>query len=55
MNEDRYAQLYKINPEQAEDLLATNKNEAMRRYRQLKRMAALDYSDELKDTEEVSE
>ena len=46
MNEDRYAQLHKINPEEAESLLEANKLEAMRRYRQLKRLAALDYSDE---------
>lgn len=52
MNEGRYAQLYKINPEQAEDLLTANKNEAMRRYRWLKRMATLDYSDELTIAEE---
>jgi pyruvate-ferredoxin/flavodoxin oxidoreductase len=55
MNEDRYAQLYKINPEQAEALLAANKNEAMRRYRQLKRMAALDYRDELPVVEKTTE
>jgi len=47
LSEDRYAQLYKINPEQAEAMLTINKNEAMRRYRQLKRLAALDYSNEL--------
>jgi len=53
MSEDRYAQLYKINPEQAESLLAANKSEAMRRYRQLVRLAALDYSDEASVVEVV--
>ena len=47
MSEDRYSQLYKINPIQAEDLLVANKQEAMRRYRQLVRLANLDYSDEI--------
>ena len=47
MNEDRYSQLYKINPTQAEDLLVANKQEAMRRYRQLVRLTSLDYRDEV--------
>jgi len=47
MNEDRYSQLYKINPMQAEDLLVANKQEAMRRYRQLVRLANLDYTNEV--------
>ena len=47
MNEDRYAQLMKINPEQATALLEANKQESQRRYRQLERLAALDYSNEI--------
>ena len=46
MNEDRYAQLQKINPEQATDLLEANKRQSQQRYRQLKRLEELDYSDE---------
>jgi len=47
MNEDRYAQLQIINPEQATDLLEANKRESQQRYRQLKRLAELDYSNEV--------
>jgi len=47
MNEDRYAQLQKINPEQATELLEENKRGSQLRYRQLKRLADLDYSDEV--------
>jgi pyruvate-ferredoxin/flavodoxin oxidoreductase len=49
MQENRYASLKKLNPEHAEELLAQNKREAQYRYRQLTRMAAADYSDELED------
>jgi pyruvate-ferredoxin/flavodoxin oxidoreductase len=51
MSEDRYAQLMKINPDQATGLLEANKLESQRRYRQLERLAALDYSNEVTDPE----
>ncbi len=47
LQENRYNSLKKLNPEHAEELLAQNKKEAQFRYRQLTRMAAADYSDEL--------
>ena len=47
MNENRYISLKKLNPEQAAFLLEQNKKEAQYRYRQLTRMAAADYSDEI--------
>jgi pyruvate-ferredoxin/flavodoxin oxidoreductase len=47
LQENRYNSLKKLNPEHAEELLAQNKKEAQYRYRQLTRMAAADYSDEL--------
>lgn len=53
MNEDRYAQLLKINPTQATELLEANKLESQRRYRQLERLAALDYSNEVANTEAI--
>jgi len=46
MSEARYSQIVKINPEQADELLLANQQEAQRRYRQLKRMEMLDFSDE---------
>ena len=56
MNEDRYAQLMKINPEQAVELLEANKQESKRRYRQLERLATLDYSNEIEmETTEENE
>ena len=57
MNEDRYAQLMKINPEQASSLLEANKLESQRRYRHLERLVALDFSNEVASTEvtEVTE
>jgi pyruvate-ferredoxin/flavodoxin oxidoreductase len=44
MNEARYAQLFDINPENAEDLLNRNLKEAQRRYNMYKRYEAMDYS-----------
>ena len=54
MNESRYAQLMKINPEQATVLLEANKEESQRRYRQLERLAALDFSNEVEQTEQMN-
>lgn len=53
MHEVRYASLKKINPEQAQLLFDQNKKDSQIRYRQLKRMASADYSDELETTEEA--
>lgn len=47
LNEVRYNSLKKINPSHADELFAKNLSDAKRRYRQLKRLAAADYSDEL--------
>ncbi len=47
MGENRYNSLRKLNPEHADELLAKNKADSQRRYRQLKRLAMSDYSDEL--------
>lgn len=47
LNEVRYNALKKANPSHADELFLHNKNDAKRRYRQLKRMANADYSDEL--------
>ena len=44
--EVRYQTLTKSNPEQAKVLFEANKKEAQKRWRQYKRMAALDYSEE---------
>ena len=46
MNEVRYNSLKKTNPEHAAELFAKNKGDAQRRYRQLRRFAAADFSDE---------
>lgn len=46
MNEVRYAALKKSNPQEAEALFAHNKKDAQRRWRQLKRLANADFSDE---------
>ena len=48
MTETRYAQLKKINPKEADQLLARNKAEAQRRYRMYQRYQAMDYSEEAK-------
>jgi glycogen debranching enzyme len=42
--ETRYSQLKQINPQEADNLLALNKEEAQRRYAMYKRYAAMDYS-----------
>lgn len=47
LNEVRYNALKKLNPEHAQALFSKNKNDAMKRYRQLRRLANADYSDEL--------
>ena len=44
MHHNRY--LAKSNPEEAKILFETNKKDAQKRWRQYKRMAALDYSEE---------
>lgn len=44
MTENRYAQLKRINPVEAERLLALNKVESQRRYRMYQRYASMDYS-----------
>lgn len=49
MNEVRYAALKKSNPEHAADLFEKNKKDAKKRWRQLKRFAAADYSDEVEE------
>lgn len=46
-NEVRYASLKKLNPTHAEELFKHNKEDAQRRYRQLKRLAEADYSNEI--------
>ena len=48
--EVRYQTLTKSNPEEAKILFEINKRDAQKRWRQYKRMAALDYSEE-KETE----
>lgn len=47
LNEVRYASLKKSNPEHAQQLYDLNKKDAQRRYRQLKRLAAADFTDEV--------
>jgi len=49
MGETRYITLTKSNPERAKVLFEQNKNEAGRRWRQLQRLASLDFSTEKKD------
>jgi pyruvate-ferredoxin/flavodoxin oxidoreductase len=44
--ENRYVNLRKFAPEKADELFVANKKAAQTRYRQLKRMAKADYSDE---------
>lgn len=51
LRENRYRSLKKLNPEQADFLLEQNKKDAQYRYRQLTRMAAADYSDELEEVQ----
>ncbi|MDL0089055.1 pyruvate:ferredoxin (flavodoxin) oxidoreductase [Campylobacter gastrosuis] len=47
LNEVRYNALKKANPAHADELIAHNKADAKRRWRQLKRIATADFSDEL--------
>jgi len=47
LNEVRYASLKKSNPEHAQELFDQNKRDAQRRWRQLRRLASADFSDEL--------
>ncbi|MBS9778709.1 MAG: pyruvate:ferredoxin (flavodoxin) oxidoreductase [Campylobacteraceae bacterium] len=49
MNEVRYISLKKFNPEHADELFEKNKQDAKRRWRQLKRLADADFSNELED------
>lgn len=51
LNEVRYNSLKKTNPEHADELLAKNKADAQRRYRQLKRLSLADFSDEIENSE----
>ena len=51
LNEVRYNSLKKTNPEHADELLAKNKADAQRRYRQLKRLSLADFSDEIEGSE----
>ena len=44
MTENRYAQLVKANPEEAQRLLELNKYEAQRRYKMYQRYVAMDYT-----------
>lgn len=46
LNEVRYSSLKKSNPKEADEFFQKNKTDAQRRYRQLKRFAAADFSDE---------
>ena len=46
MNEVRYNSLKRSNPDEANELFSKNKADAQRRYRQLKRLANSDFSDE---------
>ena len=45
MSETRYAQLKTINKEQADELLAINKKEAQKRYKNYQRMLKMDFSE----------
>ena len=44
LTETRYAQLRRVNPDKADELLALNKKEAQRRYAMYQRYLAMDYS-----------
>ena len=55
LNEVRYNALKKIDPEHASKLYEANKADAMRRYRQLKRLANADFGDEVASTDAASE
>ena len=45
MTETRYAQLAKVNPAKAQELLELNKAEAQRRYKMYKRYEAMDFAE----------
>ena len=47
MTETRYAQLDKVNPEKAKELLEVNKEEAQRRQKMYKRYEAMNYAEQL--------
>ena len=49
LSEVRYSALTKANPDKAKELFEVNKKDAQRRYKQLERLASLDYSDEKED------
>ena len=55
LNEVRYNSLKKTNPEHADELLAKNKADAQRRYRQLKRLSLADFSDEVETSVETTQ
>ena len=55
LNEVRYNSLKKTNPEHAGELLAKNKADAQRRYRQLKRLSLADFSDEVEFSAETTQ
>ena len=55
LNEVRYNSLKKTNPEHADELLAKNKADAQRRYRQLKRLSLADFSDEVETSAETTQ
>ena len=55
LNEVRYNALKKIDPEHAGKLYEANKADAMRRYRQLKRLANADFGDEVASAGAASE
>ncbi|MCI6988894.1 MAG: pyruvate:ferredoxin (flavodoxin) oxidoreductase [Campylobacter sp.] len=55
LHEVRYSALSKINPAHASELLEANKKDAQARYRQLKRLASLDYSDEIENSDNTAE
>ena len=55
LNEVRYNSLKKTNPEHADELLAKNKADAQRRYRQLKRLSLADFSDEIESGTETTQ
>ena len=55
MSENRYNNLKKVNPEHADELFLKNKQDAQFRYRQLTRMAAADWSDEMQEEEKKEE
>ncbi|MCI5725119.1 hypothetical protein, partial [Fusobacterium sp.] len=48
MGETRYQTLTKTNPEEAKSLFEKNQWDAQRRWRQYKRLASLDFSEEKK-------